>query len=100
MVEYSSNDKGVICMEKELTVTIEFIFFVVIALTGVALLIFCLRRKEERSFDWDAFERTIKMIHEQTDENLDMLSKMNKEKNKIEEQIRDKKKKLGMKLVD
>ncbi len=85
-------------MEEKLI--IPMLFFFIAALGGICLLIFCLRRKEERSFDWDAFERTIKMIHEQTDENLDMLSKMNKEKNKIEEQIRDKKKKLGMKLVD
>ena len=39
------------------------------------------------------------MMHEQTDENLDMLSKMNKQKDKIEEKIRDKKKILGMSLV-
>ncbi|MDD6093273.1 MAG: hypothetical protein PUB90_01575 [bacterium] len=39
------------------------------------------------------------MMHEQTDENLDMLSKMNKQKDKIEEKIREKKKILGMNLV-
>ena len=38
-------------------------------------------------------------MHEQTDENLDMLSKMNKQKDKIEEKIREKKKILGMNLV-
>ena len=40
------------------------------------------------------------MMHEQTDGNSDALSRMNKEKDKIEEKIRDKRKKLGMKLVD
>ena len=46
------------------------------------------------------YDKIIRMMHEQTEENLDALSKMNKEKDKIEEKIRDKKKKLGMKLVD
>ena len=83
-------------MEKELIITIQLIFFVVVALTGVAILIFCLRYKENSSFDWEAFEKCVKLIHKQTDENLDMLSKMNKEKDKIEEKIRDRKKKLGI----
>ena len=39
------------------------------------------------------------MMHEQTNENLDMLSKMNKQKDKIEEKIREKKKIFGMSLV-
>lgn len=49
--------------------------------------------------NWDAFERTVRMMHEQTNENLDMLSKMNKQKDKIEEKIREKKKIFGMSLV-
>lgn len=86
-------------MEQELTLKIEFAFFIVIALYGIVILIFCLRREKDRKFDWEAFERTVRMMHEQTDENLDMLSKMNKQKDKIEEKIRDKKKILGMSLV-
>lgn len=86
-------------MEQELTLKIEFAFFIVIALSGIVILIFCLRREKDRKFDWEAFERTVRMMHEQTDENLDMLSKMNKQKDKIEEKIRDKKKILGMSLV-
>lgn len=86
-------------MEQELTLKIEFAFFIIIALSGIVILIFCLRREKDRKFDWEAFERTVRMMHEQTDENLDMLSKMNKQKDKIEEKIRDKKKILGMSLV-
>ena len=66
------------------------------ALSGIVILIFCLRRNEDSRFDWEAFERTIRMMHEQTNENLDMLSKINKQKDKIEEKIREKKKILGM----
>lgn len=39
-------------------------------------------------------------MHDQTDANLDMLTKMNKQKDKIEEKIKAKKKILGLKLVD
>ena len=70
-------------MEKELIITIQLIFFVVVALTGVAILIFCLRHKENSSFDWETLEKCIKLIHEQTEENLDMLSKLNKQKEVI-----------------
>ncbi len=54
---------------------------------------------EDSRFDWEAFVRTIRMMYEQTNENLDMLSKINKQKDKIEEKIREKKKILGMNLV-
>lgn len=86
-------------MEQEIIVKVEFAFFIIIALSGIVILIFCLRRNEDSRFDWDAFERTVRMMHEQTNENLDMLSKMNKQKDKIEEKIREKKKILGMSLV-
>ena len=66
----------------------------------IVILIFCLRRKDEKNFDWELFERTVRMMHEQTDANLDMLTKMNKQKDKIEEKIKAKKKILGLKLVD
>ena len=74
-------------------------FFIILALSGIVILIFCLRRKEDSKFDWVEFERIVREMHEQTDENLDMLSKMNKQKDKIEEKIRNKKKILGMSLI-
>lgn len=83
-------------MEQEIIVKVEFAFFIIMALSGIVILIFCLRRNEDSRFDWEAFERTVRMMREQTDENLDMLSKMNKQKDKIEEKIREKKKILGM----
>lgn len=87
-------------MEQEITLKIEIAFFIIIALSGIVIIIFCLRRKDEKKFDWELFERTVRMMHEQTDANLDMLTKMNKQKDKIEEKIKAKKKILGLKLVD
>lgn len=86
-------------MEQEITFTLQIILFGLITLTGLAILIFVLRKKDVSSFDWETFEKTIKLIHDQTDENLDTLSKMNKEKDKIEEKTKEKKKILGMSLV-
>ena len=86
-------------MKQEIIVKVEFAFFIIMALSGIVILIFCLRRNEDSRFDWKAFERTVRMMHEQTNENLDMLSKMNKQKDKIEEKIREKKKIFGMSLV-
>lgn len=86
-------------MEQEIIIKVEFAFFIIMALSGIVILIFCLRRNEDSRFDWEAFERTVRMMHEQTNENLDMLSKINKQKDKIEEKIREKKKILGMNLV-
>lgn len=99
MVKFFTFFKEIYYMEKELIITIQLIFFVVVALTGVAILIFCLRHKEKSPFDWEAFEKCVKLIHDQTEENLDMLSKMSKEKDKIEEKIRNRKKKLGMSII-
>lgn len=87
-------------MKQEITLKIEIAFFIIIALSGIVIIIFCLRRKDEKNFDWELFERTVRMMHEQTDANLDMLTKMNKQKDKIEEKIKAKKKILGLKLVD
>lgn len=67
-------------MEQKLTLKIEVAFFIIMALSGIVILIFCLRRENDRKFDWGAFERTVRMMHEQTNENLDMLTKMNKKK--------------------
>lgn len=86
-------------MEQEITLKIEIAFFIIMALSGIVILIFCLRRKGDSKFDWVEFERIVREMHEQTDENLDMLSKMNKQKDKIEEKIRNKKKILGMSLI-
>ena len=86
-------------MEQEITLKIEIAFFIILALSGIVILIFCLRRKEDSKFDWVEFERIVREMHEQTDENLDMLSKMNKQKDKIEEKIKAKKKILGMSLI-
>lgn len=69
-------------------------------LVCLSVLIFALRKKDNTPFDWEAFERTVKLMHDQTDANLDMLTKMNKQKDKIEEKIKAKKKILGLKLVD
>ena len=74
-------------MEGELIIPI--LFFFIAALGGICLLIFCFRKNDD-GYDYD---KIIRMMHEQTEENLDALSKMNKEKDKIEEKIRDKKKK-------
>lgn len=87
-------------MEQELNFTLQFILFALTGLTGIAVLIFALRKKDNTTFYWEAFERTVKLMRDQTDENLDMLTKMNKQKDKIEEKIKAKKKILGLKLVD
>ena len=71
-------------MEKSLILTIQLIFFGLIALTGLAILIFYLRKHDE-GYNYD---KIIKMINEQTGQNLDVLSKVNREKDRIEEKIR------------
>lgn len=82
-------------MEKSLILTIQLIFFGLIALTGLAILIFYLRKNDD-GYDYD---KIIKMMNEQTEQNLDVLSKMNREKDRIEEKIRKRKKELGMSLI-
>ena len=84
-----------ICMEKSLILTIQLIFFGLIPLTGLAILIFYLRKHDE-GYDYD---KIIKMMNEQTGQNLDVLSKVNREKDRIEEKIRKRKKELGMSLI-
>ena len=86
-------------MEEELIIPI--LFFFIAALGGICLLIFCFRKNDD-GYDYD---KIIRMMHEQTEGNLDALSKMNKEKDKIEEKIRDKyneafEKSLGEETVD
>lgn len=81
-------------MEKELVIPL--IFFIMIAIIGISILVFYLL-KNDSGYDYD---KLIKFMNEQTDENLDILSKYNKEKNEIEKKIRNKKKQLGMDLVN
>ena len=81
-------------MEKELIIPL--IFFCMVAITGIAISIFYLR-KNDQGYDYD---KIIAMMQEQTEQNLDILTKYNKEKDKLEEKIREKKKKLGMNLVN
>ena len=80
-------------MEEELIIPI--LFFFIAALGGICLLIFCFR-KNDNGYDYD---KIIRMMHEQTEQNLDVLSKMNREKDRIEEKIRKRKKELGMSLI-
>lgn len=42
-------------MEQEIIVKVEFAFFIIMALSGIVILIFCLRRNEDSRFDWEAF---------------------------------------------
>lgn len=79
-------------MEKEL---IGLIFIIIILITILTLLIFYIRKKSNE-LNYDEF---IIEMNKQTENNLELLSKYEKEKNNIEEQIRLKKKKLGFKLI-
>ena len=85
-------------MEEELIIPI--LFFFIAALGGLGLLMFCLRKNEDSMYDWKMVTKYSELMREQTEENLDILSKYSKEKNKLEERIKEKKKKLGMELVD
>ena len=90
-------------MEQELNFTLQIILFVLTGLTGLAVLIFALRRKDNSFYNNKERAKLIKLaesLDEQTEENLDILTKMNKQKDKIEEKIKAKKKILGLKLVD
>lgn len=51
-------------MKQEIIIKVEFAFFIIMALSGIVILIFCLRRNEDSRFDWEAFERTIRMKHD------------------------------------
>lgn len=85
-------------MEEKLIISI--LFFFIVALGGICLLIFCFRKNDDNIYDWKMVEKYSKLMREQTKENLDILSKYNKEKDKLEEKIREKKKVLGIRLVD
>ena len=85
-------------MEEELIIPI--LFFFIVALGGICLLIFYFRKNGDSIYDWKMVTKYSELMCEQTEENLDILSKYNREKNKLEEKIREKKKILGIKLVD
>lgn len=78
-------------MEK---IIIPLIFFCMVGFTGIALLIFFWRKKDN-GYDYD---KIISLMNKQTEKNLDILSKYNKEKNLIEEKILKCKKELNLKL--
>ncbi|MFR5984704.1 MAG: hypothetical protein ACLUG3_03870 [Bacilli bacterium] len=59
-------------MEEKLI--IPMLFFFIAALGGICLLMFCFRKNDD-GYDYD---KIMRMMHEQTGENLDALSKMNK----------------------
>ncbi len=75
-------------MEEELIISISFFF--IVALGGICLLIFYFRKNDNSMYDWKMVTKYSELMREQTEENLDALSKMNKEKDKIEEKIRKK----------
>lgn len=69
--------------------------FCLLNLTAVIILILYLR-KNDSLIDYDKY---IELVKKQTTENLSILSNGNKEINRIEKEIRDCKKKLGMSLI-
>lgn len=85
-------------MEEELIIPI--LFFFIVALGGICLLIFRFRKNGDSMYDWKMVTKYSELMREQTEKNLDILSKYNREKNKLEEKIREKKKILGIRLVD
>lgn len=52
MLKYSSIFKNAICMKQEIIIKVEFAFFIIMALSGIVILIFCLRQNEDSRFDW------------------------------------------------
>lgn len=86
-------------MEQELII-IKFIIYGMVGLTGIFIIIFSLRKNDyNNSIDWVMVDRWYKRMQEETKDNLDTLNKMNKEKDRLEKQIREKKKILGKDLV-
>lgn len=75
---------------------LQIILFGLCALSGVAIIIFALR-KNDKEIDYD---RIIRQLNNQKVQDLNILDRRNKEINKIEEKILKCKKKLNMKLFD
>lgn len=75
---------------------LQIILFGLCALSGVAIIIFALR-KDDKEIDYD---RIIRQLNKQKVQELNILDKRNKEINKIEEKTLKCKKELNMKLFD
>lgn len=73
---------------------LQFLLFILCGLSGIAILIFVLR-KQDQGLDYD---RIIKELNEQKEFNLKTLEDGNKEIDKIESKILDCKKELKFKL--
>lgn len=87
-------------MEQELTI-IKFIIYGMVGISGVFIIIFSLRKNDsdnDNSFDWATVDKWYKIMQEETKDNLDTLNKLNKEKDRLEKQIRKKKKILGKRI--
>lgn len=82
-------------MEKVIAV-IQIIFFILCFLSGIALIIIIFRT-DDSGLDYD---RIIKEMKQQTEDNLKELEEGNKKIDKVEKKIWKCKKKLGFKLVD
>lgn len=74
--------EGIIYMEEKVVV-IQIIFFILCFLSGIALIIFILR-KNDTGLDYD---RIIKEMDQQTEDNLKALEEGNKKIDKIEKRF-------------
>lgn len=75
---------------------LQIILFGLCALSGIAVLIFALR-KNDKGIDYD---KIIRELNERKEKDLNTLDIKNKEIDKIEKQILECKKKLNIKLFD
>lgn len=92
MVENTCWNKGVDSMELE--TYLQFLLFILCGLDGLVILIFILRQKDQ-GYDYD---RIIRELNEQKEQNLNLIDSGNKEIEKIEKQILECKKVLGIRL--
>ena len=74
---------------------LQLLLFILCVLGGVAILIFALRK--DQGYDYD---KIIRELNAQKEENLNTLDIRNKEIDKIESKILECKKELGIKLFD
>ncbi len=92
MVENTCWNKGVDSMELE--TYLQFLLFILCGLDGLVILIFILRQNDQ-GYDYD---RIIRELNEQKEQNLNLIDSGNKEIEKIEKQILECKKVLGIRL--
>ncbi len=92
MVENTCWNKGVDSMELE--AYLQFLLFILCGLGGLVILIFILRQNDQ-GYDYD---RIIRELNEQKEQNLNLIDSDNKEIEKIEKQILECKKVLGIRL--